>query len=312
MDWDDERFIKVYTRDTTNWLALSWQARGLFLLLLRKLNRAGAIDLGRMGTRGVAVHVDGSATSWPSLEPFFAELVDDGCVVVEGSLLRVPNFVEAQAAIQSPAARKRAERERERDEVTKRDEGSRNVTKSHEMSRGVTRGHAASRAVTTRLEETRSDETRPEEELSPTPSGRVTAAPRPKATKPTRPPPPFSAVEAVKALAATAGARFAVGNPDTWPGGWKIALAQHVRRFPDLAAWSLVGEWLAAGGGTASPKGAQWASTNGLIDAMAQAKLWDDGGRPGLLDGRGFPVRAKPAEVDPWEAEAKAKGFKLT
>jgi hypothetical protein len=162
MDWDDERFIKVYTRDTTNWLALSWQARGLFLLLLRKLNRAGAIDLGRMGTRGVAVHVDGSATSWPSLEPFFAELVDDGCVVVEGSLLRVPNFVEAQAAIQSPAARKRAERERERDEVTKRDEGSRNVTKSHEMSRGVTRGHAASRAVTTRLEETRSDETRPE------------------------------------------------------------------------------------------------------------------------------------------------------
>lgn len=162
MDWSDERFIKVYTRDTTNWLSLSWQARGLFVLILRKLNRAGAIDLGRMGAKGVAVHVDGSVASWPSIEPHLSELLADGCVVIEGATLMVPNFVEAQAATQSVAARKRTERERERDGVTKRDITSQNVTVCHAESHGVTRSHTASRDVTTRLEETRPDETRRE------------------------------------------------------------------------------------------------------------------------------------------------------
>jgi hypothetical protein len=176
MDWSEERFIKVYTRDTTNWLSLSWQARGLFVLILRKLNRAGVLDLGRLGAKGVAVHVEGSAAAWPSIEPYLTELLDDGCVAIEGATLRVPNFVEAQAATQSPAARKRAERERA--EVTKRDSESQNVTGSHAESHAVTGGHAASRAVTTRLDETRSDETRGERAPAPE------APPAPKSPTP--------------------------------------------------------------------------------------------------------------------------------
>ena len=67
MRWDDERYVRLYTRDTTDWLALSWQAQGLFVLILRKVNRAGVIDLGRAGKRGLAAHVGGAAASAAAL-----------------------------------------------------------------------------------------------------------------------------------------------------------------------------------------------------------------------------------------------------
>ena len=34
MRWEDERYVRVYTRDTPEWCLLSWEARALFLLLL--------------------------------------------------------------------------------------------------------------------------------------------------------------------------------------------------------------------------------------------------------------------------------------
>ena len=186
MDWTDERWVKLYTRDTTDWLALSWQAQGLFVLILRKVNRAGVIDLGRAGKRGLAAHV-GGASAWASLEPHLDELLDDGCVTFDGIALRVPNFVTAQTSIQSDKARKRAERERATDlghdapdteepkrDVTNRDGGSQNVT---ECRVGVTPGHAASRDVTNR-------EIRGEEIRTDSPSGSAEGATAPDPTPP--------------------------------------------------------------------------------------------------------------------------------
>ena len=183
MDWSDERWVKLYTRDTTDWLALSWQAQGLFVLILRKVNRAGVIDLGRAGKRGLAAHI-GGGSAWASMEPHLDELLVDGCVTFDGIALRVTNFVTAQTSIQSDKARKRAERERANDlgrdeqeneepkrDVTKRDGESQDVTGSRV---DVTRGHVASRDVTNR--ETRSEEIRTD---SPSGSAEGATAPNP-------------------------------------------------------------------------------------------------------------------------------------
>ena len=165
MDWSDETWVKLYRRDTTDWLALSIGARGLFCLLLRAVNRAGVLDLGKSGPRAVAVHLRGP---WPEVEPLLAELTADGCVQIRGNQLVVPNFIAAQEAAQSDKARARSHRERKRDEalgITKRDATVTNREPSvTSRDENVTTGHAASRAVTPRHEEKRSDETGRDEE----------------------------------------------------------------------------------------------------------------------------------------------------
>lgn len=127
------------------------------------------------------------------------------------------------------------------------------------------------------------------------PAEKPARAKRPKAD---RPPPPFSVADALGAIASTAGRRFVPGDATTWTGGWKIALAQHVRRFPDLATWRLVGEWLAQGGASWAPThGAQWAASNHLVDAIAKAQAWAANGR-GVVDAKAAvvaPMVAPPA-----------------
>ncbi len=148
MDWSNERYIRFYTRDTAEWLALGWQARGLFGLILRVCDRAGVIELGRVGLRGLAALVH---APWSEIERPLQELLADGCIQLRDGdrpVLLVLNFLEAQEVGQSDAQRKRESRARRRDlakAVTKRDGESRNVT---EPSREVTRGHDQSHEVT--------------------------------------------------------------------------------------------------------------------------------------------------------------------
>lgn len=169
MRWQDENYVRVYTRDTIDWQVLSFEAQGLMTLILRKVDRAGLARLGRHGKRGVAVLV-GHPTRWETIAPALDELLTDGCVRIEGETLVVPNFIEAQEAAQSDAQRKRVQRERDRDlaaagvapkadgsravtetgsPVTNRDQQSQSVTECHEManvghdgSRSVTNGHS--------------------------------------------------------------------------------------------------------------------------------------------------------------------------
>lgn len=160
MRWEDEKYVRIYTRDTVDWLGLSFIAQGLFCLVLRKVDRAGILDLGKHGRRAVAIAI-GFPGEWARLEPALDELLADGCIRIEGDHLLVPNFIEAQEATQSDAARKRAQRERARARVTERDDGhgqtpdtrdipSRNVTPCHDTGQKVTSGHAESNGVTRR------------------------------------------------------------------------------------------------------------------------------------------------------------------
>jgi hypothetical protein len=132
MRWEDERYVRLYTRDTVDWLALSFEAQSLLALILRKLDRAGLLVLGKHGKRAVAVAI-GHAARWEIIAPALEELLTDGCVRIEGDTLVMPNFLEAQEAAMSDRQRKAEQRARARDLAgAGRDIASRNVTKSPE------------------------------------------------------------------------------------------------------------------------------------------------------------------------------------
>jgi hypothetical protein len=147
VDWTNERYVRFYTRDTVEWLCLSWHARGLFGLLMRVSDRAGVIELGVVGPKGIAPLVH---APWKDIEGPLAELLEDGCIVHETcdsgtSRLLLPNFLAAQEATASDAQRQRESRARRRTVTLRDDMASHSVT---ETSRSVTAGHVQSQAVT--------------------------------------------------------------------------------------------------------------------------------------------------------------------
>jgi hypothetical protein len=140
MDWPNERYARLYIRDTADWLSWPWQSRALFPLLLRKADRTGTIAMGRRGRRGLAV-----LTGLPDavVSDGLDGLLEDGCVQERPGYLVMPNFIEAQECGASPAERQRAARERNRDNILKsQDIESRPVTDGHESSRTVTPSRA--------------------------------------------------------------------------------------------------------------------------------------------------------------------------
>jgi hypothetical protein len=112
MRWADEVYVKVYTRDTAEWLALGWEAQSLLLAILRKADRAGIVSLGRTGLRGIA-----GLTGFPGevVSRALPVLLDDGCLEQTPDALVVRNFLAAQETPASDRARKQAQRERDRD-----------------------------------------------------------------------------------------------------------------------------------------------------------------------------------------------------
>lgn len=109
MRWEDERYVRVYTRDTPEWVALGWEAQGLFMQLIRKCDRAGILELGRTGVRGLAIML---RMPEEVTERALAALLDDGCVVRTGTTLVIANYVEAQEATSTNRLRKEMYNER--------------------------------------------------------------------------------------------------------------------------------------------------------------------------------------------------------
>lgn len=127
MRWEDERYVRVYTRDTLTWLSLSWEARALFVFILRKVDRAGLLELGAHGARGLAGLV---GMPVGIVEGCLSELTQgaESPVELRGTTIVVPHYVEAQEATASDKARSSNYRARlkARDEirVTTRDEST--------------------------------------------------------------------------------------------------------------------------------------------------------------------------------------------
>ena len=161
MDWSDERYVRLYTRDTGDMLAIGWEGRALFSELLRKADRAGILDDGDPALICELVRMPIDVVS-RALDRLFAR----GIVEMADGALVIPNFIDAQEAKQSDRLRQSESRARRRDHarsgVTKRDQMShhavtdsdtvsQNVTDCHDSSHGVTDGHSPSRLVTPSL-----------------------------------------------------------------------------------------------------------------------------------------------------------------
>lgn len=117
MDWSNERYVRVYTRDTTTWKLLDWRARTVLLHLFRKVDRAGVLDVGADGVLGLAAVLE---LPFDIVEPGIAYLAASRgggvpTVIATGSAYVLPRFLEAQEAPQSDAQRQRESRSRRRD-----------------------------------------------------------------------------------------------------------------------------------------------------------------------------------------------------
>jgi hypothetical protein len=107
--WDQERYVRLFTRDTPGWVMGSWQMRALMPNLMRKLDRNGEIDLAGFGVAGLAATV---LLPVEVVGPGLESLVAQGTAVIEGETLRIPNFRAAQDFSASNAERQKAYRER--------------------------------------------------------------------------------------------------------------------------------------------------------------------------------------------------------
>lgn len=141
MDWAEERYVRVYTRDTVEWSALCWEAQAVWLQMLRKFDRTGAIALGKLGRKGLAGLL---RMPLEIIEAGLNGLVEDGCIQEHAGYIIAPNFLEAQEAKTRPvsaAERQQSRREKLKAKVSEsqgeRHAPSRNVTavtKSHDVT----------------------------------------------------------------------------------------------------------------------------------------------------------------------------------
>jgi hypothetical protein len=112
MRWEDERYVRLYTRNTPGWCVVSWQARAVLPLVMRSLDRAGVIELGEDGLEGLAVLV------MLPVEIVVAGVgawLERGTLEMHGSTLVMPKFMDAQDASASNAQRSREKRARARE-----------------------------------------------------------------------------------------------------------------------------------------------------------------------------------------------------
>lgn len=122
MDWSDERYVRLYTRDTATWNSLEWEGQTVLMHLLRKVDRAGVMDF-EDDVADAVRHI----TRLPAevIAVGLPKLIQKKVVEVTGSTLVFPNFLEAQEAKASERQRSAEYRARRRDlarrGVTRRD-----------------------------------------------------------------------------------------------------------------------------------------------------------------------------------------------
>ena len=157
MNWEDERYVRLYVRDTITWKLLGWQGRCLLPLLLRKVDRAGCVELDGAGEEGIAALVD---IPLEVVTPGLAKLIERSVVEIRGDILVFPKYVAAHEARQSDKLRAQESRARRREQVMEREPVTNRdscVTNRDVLSRAVTPRHTASLLEEKRREEKSGD-----------------------------------------------------------------------------------------------------------------------------------------------------------
>ncbi len=158
MNFDDERYVRVYTRKTVNSKVIGWEGRATLMALLLEVDRAGVLDLDGLDPAEALTALSELPIEITSVG--MRRLIDRGTVRIDGGRLVVPRFLEAQEARQSDAQRQRESRAKRAAianvsehavraaasagvDVTNRDHiESQNVTECHTVSHAVTDGHS--------------------------------------------------------------------------------------------------------------------------------------------------------------------------
>ncbi len=270
MNWEDERYVMVYTRDTGEWAMLSWDAQALMMQLLRKVDRAGVLQLGKPGRRALAAvlgHKDQAARIDPALD----ELLTDGCVQLRGDMLVIPNFLAAQEVRRSDKARQRDSRERRRAQAMESDVTS--------MSQNVTECHADMPACDNVTD-------------SVTPILSYPNRSEPNLTKPTPCVRGLDPVATWQAMESAAGGPNGLGltrklgqaQPLWLDDNRALLWAQNFQALskaepaPTLAEWEWLGKWLGAGGADPIPPWQLLAKGGAAANIgawLAKSAAWD-------------------------------------
>jgi hypothetical protein len=125
MDFANERYVRLYTRDTMTWKRLGWDGQTMLMHLLRKVDRSGVIDIGDAEPWESGVMLCGAPED--QSRRGVTRMLDLGVIVHDGDRLVFPRFIEGNETPQSDAQRVREHREREK---LKRAALKRNVTSS--------------------------------------------------------------------------------------------------------------------------------------------------------------------------------------
>jgi hypothetical protein len=115
LNFEDERYVRVYTRDTSTWQFLRWEGQAVFTLLLRKVDRVGVFDLcGADPVEAVAAMLNmPEEVARAGVE----RLLKYGVLERGPDCLVVAKFIEAQESSMSPTARQKESRLRRRDQI---------------------------------------------------------------------------------------------------------------------------------------------------------------------------------------------------
>jgi hypothetical protein len=230
VNWSEEKYVKLFVRDTPTWRAWPWQARALAPLLMRVLEGEGRLAIGRLEpARAVALTVD---LPIEVVSVGLPAMLEDGTLELREGGLWWPHFEEAQESRKSEALRSREHRARQRRETS------------------TPTRHAASHAVTQRHTPSPSSPAQPSTAQPERTAGRAPKKPRPE-----KPPDPRHAplvAELTKDFEAATGAKYpfspvdaaavtallAKGLEPTIKAAWAKALRSStypvVRTLPEL------------------------------------------------------------------------------
>lgn len=141
MNWSDERYVRLYTRDTVTWKRWHWQTRAVLALLIRRVDRSGVLDAGK-GDKAEAMALMLEVpveVARGALE----QMVACGTVTVSDTAIVLPSFIDAQEAKQTDKVRQIESRERRAAAAMRNHESA-----CHTPSQPVTAGHTVSQIVT--------------------------------------------------------------------------------------------------------------------------------------------------------------------
>jgi hypothetical protein len=127
MNFEDEHYVRVYTRDTKSWLRWGWEGQAVFVAVMRKLDKAGVMDIDDP-VEDVAL-VTGMPVEIVSVG--LPRILKSGTFEVRQGHLICPRYIEGQSTPKSDAQRMRELRERRSAEAR----GGANVTFRNETVR---------------------------------------------------------------------------------------------------------------------------------------------------------------------------------